>query len=159
MCSSGFRIVLPASAQYTRRCESCACAEGNYQYDGNGGAPLCTTGREVQQPICLPCSATCNLGQYAQGVCLGTETFNNMSCSSCTFSAMAALYVSGAADVAVCPVANRKAVAQGTVVMSASEFRRDCRDVQGLDCLRRQRAVYPFDGMDILEVRDICNNA
>ena len=116
----------------------------------------------MQQPICLPCSATCNLGQYAQGVCLGTETFNNMSCSSCTFSAMAALYVSGAADVAVCPVANRKAVAaaQGTILMSASEFRRDCRDVLGLDCLRRQRVVYPFDGMDILEVSlKKCNHA
>ena len=38
-----------------------------------------------------------------------------------------------------------------TIIQSASEFRAHCTAVRGLDCMRRQALVYPFDGMDILE--------
>jgi hypothetical protein len=109
---------------------------------------MCPTGREVSMPGCLPCSATCTEGSRAQGTCDGLQTYNSLVCAKCTMLAL-----SSAPSVRACPAANRLAVrvTSQTTIQSASQFRVDCTERRGLDCMRRQSLMYPFDGNDLLQ--------
>ena len=151
ICNPGSRTVVAGPWPNARRCEKCVCTEGQYMYQGPGVPPLCTTGKETEPPVCLPCSATCNKGQYGGGYCSGEGTSNNMTCLACTLWTMSVSVSSPGGTV--CPAVSRRDVLQGsqTIIQSASEFRAHCTAVRGLDCMRRQALVYPFDGMDILE--------
>lgn len=134
------------------RCERCKCKPGQYQ-DLQSSSSSCTTGRELSMPGCLPCSATCAPeGEYVQGSCDGTQTTNAMKCVPCTILA-ASQTPTPPAGSRTCPAAGTLPVRRGsqTVVYSASEFRSDCTDRRGLDCMRRQALMYPFDGNDLLE--------
>jgi len=95
-------------------------------------------------PGCLPCSAVCTAGEYVDGSCDGTQAENTMSCEKCT-----AGLISGG-EVSVCPAASTLPVRRGqyTFIQMASEFRSNCTDSRGLDCMRRQALMYPFDGND-----------
>jgi hypothetical protein len=135
-CRPGFMIVTSPK----RGCELCRCRDGQF-LDVTQGAG-CTTGRELSMPGCLPCSATCKAsGEFMAGSCDGSQTQNAMTCVSCTAQR-------------VCPAASKLAVRVGatqTFIQSASAFRLDCTERRGLDCVRRQALLYPFDGNDLLE--------
>ena len=143
-CLPGYMLIT-----YPQRgCEQCRCRDGQY-LDLCAGLQLCITSREMSMPGCLPCSATCDAGSYVQGSCNGTQTANCMECVQCTLSATE----SAGEDASVCPAASRLPVRRGlqTVIYSASQFRSDCINSKGLDCMRRQSLMYPFDGNDLLE--------
>ena len=135
-CEPGFMIVTSPR----RRCEQCQCKNGQYLNLQQGGG--CFTGRELSMPGCLPCSATCESGQYMTGSCDGSQTQNAMACLPCTLAA-----------AKKCPAASTLPVKIGyqTYIQSASLFRSDCTDRRGMDCMRRQALLYPFDGNDLLE--------
>ncbi len=141
-CVPGYMVVTSPR----RGCEKCSC-EGAQYVNLQSGLEQCVTGRELSMPGCLPCSATCSPGQYVEGYCDGTQTFNNMSCSSCTILS----------QEQVCPKASTLTLKRGVyadrliVTESAAAFREDCIANRGLDCMRRQAFLYPFDGMDITE--------
>lgn len=83
-----------------------------------------------------------------QGSCKdGKQTSNPMTCAPCTISA---LLSTGQRQ---CPAAGKLPVRRGTqtVLYLASEFRSNCTEAKGLDCIRRQGLMYPFDGNDLLE--------
>ena len=103
---------------------------------------LCPTGRELSMLGCLPCSATCKAGEYVQGACDGSQATNAVSCVPCTL-----LNNTQCLAASTLPVKR----ASQTIVYSASQFRSDCTDRRGLDCMRRQALMYPFDGNDLLE--------
>ena len=78
-----------------------------------------------------------------QGSCSGAQAENEMSCEKCTLA-------SATLGVAQCPAARTMPVKRGqyTVIDMASEFRENCVSRMGLDCMRRQALMYPFDGND-----------
>jgi hypothetical protein len=121
-----------------------SCTQGQYLNTQQSSTQQCTTGRELSMPGCLPCSAVCTAGEYVDGSCNGTQAENTMSCEKCT-----AGLISGG-EVSVCPAASTLPVRRGqsTFVQMASEFRRNCTEAKGLDCMRRQALMYPFDGND-----------
>ena len=138
-CAPGFMVVTSPK----RGCEQCRCRDGQF-LDTQSGLLTCLTGRELSMPGCLPCTATCQSGEFMQGSCDGTQTQNAMSCVPCTLSPSSSKK---------CPAASTLPVKTGqtTVRQSASAFRADCTDRRGLDCMRRQALLYPFDGNDLLE--------
>jgi hypothetical protein len=135
-CKPGYMVVTSPR----RGCVPCECKDGQYLNVQQGAG--CLTGRELSMPECLPCSATCDPGEYITGSCDGTQTRNAMGCVSCTLAAPQK-----------CQSASTLPVKIGfqTFIQSASLFRGDCTDRRGLDCMRRQALMYPFDGNDLLE--------
>lgn len=144
VCPVGYRIVTyPA-----RSCERCKCA-GETFYGIIEGAEQCSTGRDLSPPVCLACSATCGVGHFIDGACDGTQYRNEMRCVMCTYYAISMGFSNANSDyVSTCPEAGTAPLG---IKQSASEFRRICTEDKGLDCMRRQALMYPFDGMDLTQ--------
>lgn len=146
VCPVGYRIV----TYPVRSCERCKCT-GETFYGIIEGAEQCSTGRDLGPPVCLACSATCGVGHFIEGACDGTQYHNEMRCVMCTYYAISmGVSPTGAqADyVSTCPEAGTAPLG---IKQSASEFRRICTEDKGLDCIRRQALMYPFDGMDLTQ--------
>ena len=103
---------------------SCQCGDGEYQSSA-ASSQQCLTGRETSTVACSPGGPLCGDGQFMQGSCDGTQTFNNASCGTCKAPAS-----SGTCSAA----------------LPNSNFEQPC---SSKDCARRQALFYPFHSWDI----------
>jgi len=152
-CGPGFMISSVRDVGLT--CTQCQCMDGQY-LDETSSRDNCD-GRGLFKPGCKRCYVTCEQGSYMRGSCDGSQTANPMECVPCTMNLIAQHLLLSASQQQqqspVCPAASKIDVKRGamTVIRSASAFRSDCTNAQGLDCARRQALSYPFDGNDLLE--------